>query len=148
MEVEVYSGPVYKLGKITSKYLIIEILAYSNDDFTVVCDNLHSCSRSMRCLVKKEYILIQNMLWKTHEFFGASLKPTHDSFTSHAAHQHLEKILKRKCEEAKIIDYGLQILPDTVLRIANTEEFHWLLQPELKAIKDGLEYVEDKQGFK
>ena len=36
------------------------------------------------------------------------------------------------------------MLPDTILRIANEEEFHWLLQPELKAIKDGLIYVEDK----
>ena len=36
------------------------------------------------------------------------------------------------------IDYGLQMLPDTVLKIANTEK--WLLQPELKAIKDGLTY--------
>ena len=36
------------------------------------------------------------------------------------------------------------MLPDTILHIANEEEFHWLLQPELKAIKDGLIYVEDK----
>ncbi len=36
------------------------------------------------------------------------------------------------------------MLPDTILQIANEEEFHWLLQPELKAIKDGLIYVEDK----
>jgi hypothetical protein len=36
------------------------------------------------------------------------------------------------------------MLPDTILHIANKEEFHWLLQPELKAIKDGLRYVEDK----
>ena len=41
------------------------------------------------------------------------------------------------------IDYGLQMLPDTVLKIANTEQ--WLLQPELKAIKDGLTY-EIKEG--
>jgi hypothetical protein len=40
------------------------------------------------------------------------------------------------------IDYGLSIMPDTVLRIANTKEYRWLLQPELKAIKDGLKYVE------
>ena len=44
------------------------------------------------------------------------------------------------------------MLPDTILHIANEEEFHWLLQPELKAIKDGLIYVEDKHcvylGFK
>jgi hypothetical protein len=36
------------------------------------------------------------------------------------------------------------MLPDTILRIANDEEFQRLLQPELKAIKDGLKYVEDK----
>ena len=36
------------------------------------------------------------------------------------------------------------MLPDTILHIANHEETHWLLQPELKAIKDGLIYVEDK----
>ncbi len=36
------------------------------------------------------------------------------------------------------------MLPDTILHIANEEEFHWLLQPELKAIIDGLIYVEDK----
>ena len=36
------------------------------------------------------------------------------------------------------------MLPDTILRIANYEEFQWLLQPELKAIKDGLIFVEDK----
>jgi hypothetical protein len=36
------------------------------------------------------------------------------------------------------------MLPDTILHIANDEEFQWLLQPELKAIKDGLIFVEDK----
>jgi hypothetical protein len=36
------------------------------------------------------------------------------------------------------------MLPDTILHIANDEEFHWLLQPELNAIKEGLIYVEDK----
>ena len=35
------------------------------------------------------------------------------------------------------------MLPDTILHIANDEEFQWLLQPELKAIKDGLKYFED-----
>ena len=39
------------------------------------------------------------------------------------------------------------MLPDTILHIANEEEFHWLLQPELKAIKDGLIYVEDKDCY-
>ena len=42
------------------------------------------------------------------------------------------------------------MLPDTILRIADEVEFPWLLQPELKAIVDGLiyveEYVEDNEG--
>jgi hypothetical protein len=38
------------------------------------------------------------------------------------------------------------MLPDTILHIANEKDFHWLLQPELKAIKDGLIYVEDKDS--
>ena len=37
------------------------------------------------------------------------------------------------------------MLPDTILRIANVKEYMWLLQPELKAIKDGLKYVEEKR---
>ncbi len=82
------------------------------------------------------------MVWKTHEFFGASLLPTKNFKTSQAAHQLLEKVLKRKCEEALTIDYGLRILPETVLKIAITKEFEWLLQPELKAIKEGLTYGE------
>ena len=109
------------MGKITNKYLIIEILAYTIDDFTLVCEHLNSSSRSMRNLVMKNYIQIRNMLWNTHNFFGASLLPTFNYKTSQAAHQLLEKILKRKCEELKIIDYGLQILPGTDLKIANTE---------------------------
>jgi hypothetical protein len=99
----------------------------------------------MRDLVKKNYILIMNMLWETHKFFEASLLATHNCKTSQAAHQLLEKRMMRKCEEAKTIDYGLQIIPGTDIKIADSEEFLWLLQPELKAIKDGLKYGE-KQG--
>ena len=36
------------------------------------------------------------------------------------------------------LNYGFQLLPETVLHIADTEK--WLLQAELKAIKDGLKY--------
>ena len=86
------------------------------------------------------------MVWKTHDFFGASLLPTENYKTSQAAHQLLEKVLKRKCEEALTVDYGLQILPETVLKIAITKEFEWLLQPELKAIKEGLTYGEKNGG--
>jgi hypothetical protein len=52
--------------------------------------------------------------------------------------------MRRECKKMMKIDYGLQILPDTHLKIANTEEFQWLLQPELKAIKDGLTYFQDE----
>jgi hypothetical protein len=52
--------------------------------------------------------------------------------------------MKRECEKALKIDYGLKILPDTILHIAICKEYQWLLQPELKAIKDGLTYVEDE----
>ena len=50
--------------------------------------------------------------------------------------------MKRECEKATIIDYGLEILPDTVLHIANLEGFEMFLQLELKAIKDGCKYIE------
>ena len=60
--------------------------------------------------------------------------------TSRAAHQRLDEFMMRECEKATKIDYGLKMLPDTVLHIANDQEFRWLLQPELKAIKDGLKY--------
>jgi hypothetical protein len=39
------------------------------------------------------------------------------------------------------IDYSFQLLPETVLLIADTEK--WLLPAELKALQDGLKY-----GFK
>ena len=42
------------------------------------------------------------------------------------------------------IDYGLKMSLGIVLKIADTEE--WLLQPELKAINDGLVYGE-KEGY-
>ena len=85
MEEVVYLGPVYKLGKITSKYLIIEILAYSIDDFLGICEHLHSCSRSMRDLVKKNIITMSNMLFDTHMYKSALLL-TKNYNTSRAGH--------------------------------------------------------------
>ena len=66
--------------------------------------------------------------------------------TSEAAYHSLENIMKRNCARVMNINYGLQILPETVLHISNTEEFRWLLQPELKAIKDGLIFVVKDNG--
>ena len=74
------------------------------------------------------------MLYNTHFSFEAYLLHTRNYKTSAAAHQRLEKIMITECNRIMKIDYGLQILPDTVLHLANGEEFQWLLQPELKAI--------------
>ena len=65
--------------------------------------------------------------------------------TSQSAHHFLEKIMKRNCERIMTIDYGMKIGPGTVLKIADTQE--WLLQPELKAINDGLVYTETNDSF-
>ena len=94
-------------------------------------------------MLKKNYIVLKNMLYEIYSL-EANVMLTHNYKTSKAAHQRLEIIMKRECERAMKIDYGLHMLPDTILHIANDEQFQWLLQPELKAIKDGLIYVEDK----
>jgi hypothetical protein len=51
----------------------------------------------------------------------------------------------RNCEKITTIDYGLKMSPETVLKIADSER--WLLQPELKAIKEGLIYAEKEGAF-
>ena len=52
--------------------------------------------------------------------------------------------MKKECEKLINIDYGLKIVPKTVLHIANNEKYSWLLQSELKAINDGLKYSEKR----
>jgi hypothetical protein len=73
------------VGKIKSKYLIIEILSFSIDDFFVLCKYLYSCSRQMRNLLIKNYSLLKNMLLDTH-MFESTLELTKDYKTSEAAH--------------------------------------------------------------
>ncbi len=147
MQQVVHTRPVYQLGKIKNKYIIFDILGYSIDDFTEICKLLYSCSRQMRQMLKKNYIVLRNMLYDSHYSLEANVLLTHNYKTSRAAHQRLEIIIKRECEKVMKIDYGLEMLPDTILHIANVKEFQWLLHPELKAIKDGLIYVEDKDCF-
>ncbi len=87
---------------------------------------------------------MKKMLLYTHTF-EEILYLTYNYKTSQAAHQRLEKIVMRECKRVTTnINYGLKILPDTLLHIANSKELHWLLQPELKAIKDGLNF-QDKE---
>ena len=129
-------------------YVIIDILGYSIDDITLICNFLHSCSKRMRNMLKKYYIVIKNRLYCSHYShceFQALIQLTHNYKTSRAAHQRLLQIMKRECEKATKIDYGLEMLPETLLQIADDEWHEWLLQPELKAIQDGLTYVSWKE---
>jgi hypothetical protein len=77
--------------------------------------------------------------------FEPTLLLTKNYKTSRSAHDILEKIMKRNCERIMTIDYGLKMSPETVLKIADTEK--WVLQPELKAIKEGLTYTEIEDTF-
>jgi hypothetical protein len=43
---------------------------------------------------------------------------------------------------AKSTDYGLPMIDRSLLRVANTPHTQFLLQAELKAIQDGLQYKE------
>ena len=65
--------------------------------------------------------------------------------TSWAAHLLLEKIIMRKLKRIQNPDYGLTLQPGTQLKIANTLDTEYLIQPELLAISKGLQY---KEGVK
>ena len=54
------------MGKIKSKYIIIDIIGYSIDEITDICEFLYSCSSQMRQLLIKNYIVLRNILDKTH----------------------------------------------------------------------------------
>jgi hypothetical protein len=43
---------------------------------------------------------------------------------------------------AKSTDYGLTVSDESLIRVANTPETKFLLQAELRAIDQGLEYIE------
>lgn len=75
-----------------------------------------------------------------------TLELTHNYKTSYAAHLLLEQIILRKLEQIKKPDYGLTLWPGTVLKIANTPETEFLLQPELLAISRKLQYKEGVKG--
>ena len=49
---------------------------------------------------------------------------------------------------AKSTDYGLPMIDRSLLRVANTPHTEFLLQAELKAIQEGLQYKErDDKGI-
>jgi hypothetical protein len=83
----------------------------------------------MRQLLKKNYIVLRNTLDDSHWSLEANIFLTRNYKTSRAAHQRLEKILKREYERMMKVKiyYGLKMFPDTILHIANDEEYQWLL---------------------
>jgi len=107
MQQVLHTRPVYQLGKIKNIYVIFDILGYSNEDFTEICKLLHSSSRQMRQMLKKNCIVIRNMLYESHVSLEANILLTHNYKTSRAAHQRLEIIMKREFERVIKIDYGL-----------------------------------------
>jgi hypothetical protein len=75
---------------------------------------------------------------------------TFDFSTAPSAHQVLEQIIEIQCTLAKSTDYGLPMIDESMLKVANTPETRFLVQAELKAIKEGLKYKEeeDEEGYK
>ena len=58
-------------------------------------------------MLKKNYILLRNMLYESHLSLEANVLLTYNYKTSKAAHKRLEIIMKRECERMMKIDYGL-----------------------------------------
>ena len=67
---------------------------------------------------------------------------TFDFSTAPSAHQVLEQIVEIQCMLAKSTDYGLPMIDESELKVANTPDTHFLLQAEFKAIQEGLKYKE------
>jgi hypothetical protein len=70
--------------------------------------------------------------------------------TANSAHKVLEQIVEVQFLLAISTDYGLPLIDKSLLRVANTPNTHFLLQAELKAIKQGLKYkeIDNNNGFK
>jgi hypothetical protein len=64
------------------------------------------------------------------------LRLTYEYSTSNGAHKILEQIVNIQCEITT--EYGLEMIDESLLRVANTPDTRFLLQAELKAIKQGL----------
>ena len=59
---------------------------------------------------------------------------TFDFSTAASAHKVLEEIVEIQCMLAKSTDYGLPMIDESKLKVANTPDTHFLVQAELKAI--------------
>jgi hypothetical protein len=63
---------------------------------------------------------------------------TYKYSTAHSAHKLLEQIVEIQCMLAISPDYRLPMIDKSKLKVANTLDTHFLLQAELKALKQGL----------
>ena len=63
---------------------------------------------------------------------------TYEYSTAPSTHKLLEQIVDIQCELSHTTEYGLPMIDESLLRVANTVETRFLLQAELKAIKQGL----------
>jgi hypothetical protein len=63
-------------------------------------------------------------------------------------HLVLEQVVEIQYMLAKSTDYGLPLTDQSLLRVANTPNTQFLLQAELRAIQQGLEYreIEETDG--
>jgi hypothetical protein len=69
---------------------------------------------------------------------------TYNYPTSMSAHLVIEQVIEIQCMLAKSTDYGLFVTDPSLIRVANTPNTQFLLQAELRAIQNGLQYVEDE----
>ena len=68
---------------------------------------------------------------------------TYDYPTALSTHLVLEQVIEIQCMLAKSTDdYGFAVTDESLLRVANTPNTQFLLQAELRAIHQGLQYRE------
>jgi hypothetical protein len=65
---------------------------------------------------------------------------TYEFTTASSAHKVIEQIVEIQCLLATSTDNGLRMINEELIKVANTTETKFLLQAELKAIKQGLQY--------
>jgi hypothetical protein len=80
--------PRFLLGKITNKYIIVELLVYAFEDYMLVFTYLHSSSKALRQLLKENLIAVKNILIESH--LEMTIAQTFNYKTSVAAHLLLE----------------------------------------------------------
>ena len=67
--------------------------------------------------------------------------------TAMSAHLVLEQIVEIQCLLAKSTDYGMTLTDPSVLKVANTHDSKFLIQAELRAIQQGLKYIEEEPNI-